>query len=235
MHPGPLADVVEIEAEDVVADNHVRITAVDGRVQRPQQLRLGQLIAAQHAFPAVGILQGNRDDPVFGPLRIGKVVAFGAGCLDIQRQAAQFGKLKPFEEGCPAVQQIQMGKVGEKEVGGIACTGAFTGFGGQKIAGGQAVAPAVKAELIAKEILTLQLPHRAGRPAATQQRRITDQNKGLEGLVMKLHLSAGSEEDAHELPDRLDGNDAGALVMAKEQRIMSQGTDRHGRLSKIKK
>src|SRR6185369_15302458 len=100
VHLGAPADVVQVETEDVMADDHIRVTAVNGFVQSPQKFRLGQEVTAQHGLIAVGVLECDGDDAVFRAFRVGKLVPFGAKRFNIQGQAVDSAEIQTFEQGC---------------------------------------------------------------------------------------------------------------------------------------
>ena len=81
-------EVLEVEAEDVVTLEDVRVALGDQTSARPEQLRLVHLRAGQDRAPAGGVGQGDGDDAVGLARSVGKLEARRGEHLDVQRQCA---------------------------------------------------------------------------------------------------------------------------------------------------
>jgi hypothetical protein len=68
--------------------------------------------------------------------------------------------------------------------------------------------------------------------AAGHKFRITHQDKRLKRFVMKTDPTGCSEKEPDEASDRLNGDNAGPVVMSEEQRIMFDHTCWHGGYSR---
>ena len=95
----PRLQVLEIEAEDVVALEHVGIALAEDARALGQELGLGQLRARQHGREPGGVGDRDRDDPVGLARRVRELEAGRGGDLDVERHAPEVAEAHAEERG----------------------------------------------------------------------------------------------------------------------------------------
>ena len=117
VHAGPRLQVLEVEPEDVVPLDHVRVALPDEAGALFEQRPLVEPVAAHDVAEAGRVGERDGDDPVAGPRGARELVALGRHHLDVEREAAEVGEDEPAERGASGLQEILMDGVPEEEVG----------------------------------------------------------------------------------------------------------------------
>ena len=116
MHPGPRLQVLEVEAEDVVALDHVGIALADDPRALGQERRLVEPVAPHHVAKPRGVGESDRDDPIPRARGAGELVALGRDHLDVEREPPQVREHEPAERRAARVEQILMNRVPQEEI-----------------------------------------------------------------------------------------------------------------------
>ena len=115
--PGAGFEVLEIETEDVVTFDDVRIALPHETPALGEQRGFVETIAADHVTKAGGIGQGDGDDAIAGPGRARKLETLRRHDLDVQRETPEIGERETAERSPPGEQQVLVHRVGQEEIG----------------------------------------------------------------------------------------------------------------------
>src|SRR5262249_61975340 len=99
-------EILEVEAENVVALDDVRIALADQASAFGQQRCLVEAIAAQHVTKPRRVRQGDRDDAITGTGGGRELIAVRRDDLDVQRQTSKIPEVQRAERGAPGREQI---------------------------------------------------------------------------------------------------------------------------------
>src|SRR5947208_10727403 len=110
-------EILEVEAEDVVAFDDVGIELAHDSYALLEQGRLVEVIAADHLAKAGGVGESDRHDAIAGASRAGELEALGRHHLDVEREASEVRESHPAERCASGQQEVLMHRVGKKEIG----------------------------------------------------------------------------------------------------------------------
>src|SRR5262249_28901043 len=110
----PGVEILEVEAEDVVPLDDVRIALPDEPPAFGQERRLVEAVAAQHVTKTRGVGQGDGDDAITGAGRGRKLVAVARHHLDVDRQAAKVAEVQATERRTSRREQILVDRIGKE-------------------------------------------------------------------------------------------------------------------------
>src|SRR5207245_1704595 len=92
---GPRLEILEVEAEDVVALDHVGIPLADDAGALLEERPLVEPVSAHDVTKARRVGERDRDDPVPGARSARELVAFGCHHLDVEGEAAEIRAPEP--------------------------------------------------------------------------------------------------------------------------------------------
>ena len=118
MAPGARLEILEVEAEDVVALDDVGVALRDEPAALDQQRALVEHVAADDVTEAGAVRQRHRDDAIAFARGIRKLEALGRDDLDVERQAAQLAEAQAAERRASGEEQVGVRRVAGKEVRG---------------------------------------------------------------------------------------------------------------------
>src|SRR4029077_6397398 len=90
-------EILEVEAEDIVAFDDVGIEPPHDSHALLEQGRLVEVIAADHLAKAGWVGESDRRDAIAGGSRAGKLEALGRHRLDVEREASEVRESHPAE------------------------------------------------------------------------------------------------------------------------------------------
>src|SRR5262249_12062108 len=109
--PRTRLEILEVEAEDVVPFDDVRIALANQTSAFGQQRRLVESIAAEHVTKPRRVREGDRDDAIPGPGRGGELIVVGRDDLDVERQTSKISEVQCAEGGAPGGEQILVHRI----------------------------------------------------------------------------------------------------------------------------
>jgi hypothetical protein len=199
-HPVPARarlEVLEVEPEDVVPLDHVRIALADQARALHEQLGLGEMGPGEHGGEAGGVGDRDRDDPIGFARRVRELEPGPGGDLDVERHPPQVPVGHAEERGAARGQQELVGRIREEAVGRVRGSRALAG-GAQAVVpraqglrpGGELGEPAVGAVPVERGHLELALQ-------ALEEIGIGQEQEGPEGLLGDDHpiRAAGVDRD----------------------------------------
>ncbi len=138
---GALGEVRQVEVEDVMPLDHVRVALADEAHKLPQHVALVVSGSGDDLRPAGAVAEGNGDDPVSLALGVAELIAGRGVALDIHLQAAHVLELHAAEQGPPGQRQVLVDGVVDEQVGRVWRAGRAARGPGEPVPGRKAVRP----------------------------------------------------------------------------------------------
>ena len=107
-------EILEVEPEDVVPLDHVRVALADDARALFEQRALVEAVAAHDVAEAGRVGERDRDDPVAGPRCARKLVALGRSSPRCRAPGGGGRRDEPAERGSAGLQEILMDRVAEE-------------------------------------------------------------------------------------------------------------------------
>src|SRR5213083_3161571 len=137
----PRFQILEVEAKDVVALDHVRVALSDDPRALLEQEALVEPVSPHDVTEAGGVGEGDRDDPVVGARGARELVARRGDDFDIERQAPEIAEGQAAERGPPGHEEVLMDGIGEEAIGRPGHVRARAARLAAAVAGGEGVGP----------------------------------------------------------------------------------------------
>ena len=113
-------EVGQVELEEVVPLEHVRVAFLDDGVEAFERVLLAfdrhGPVDHDDLLPARVVAHGDGHEVVAGPLGVGELVALRAIRLDVDLHAAQFGEIHPLEQRPARGGQVLLDGIVEREI-----------------------------------------------------------------------------------------------------------------------
>src|SRR3989442_2183827 len=109
--------MLQVEAKDVVALDHVRVVLPDDPGALLEQRALVELVAPYDVTEARRVGERDRDDPVVGARGARELVAGRRDDLDVERQPPEIAEGEAAERGPSGHEEVLMDGIGEEAVG----------------------------------------------------------------------------------------------------------------------
>src|SRR5215217_13291 len=155
--PGAGRDIFEIEAEQIMPFDDIRVAAPNLHRQLGKHLWLGEVVAGDDPLPARLIRQRDGDDAVPRPSGIGELEPLGRVRLDVQLQALELLEGHAQEVRLPGQHHMLRDWIGEEKIWGAERAGSPTrGFLEVRF-GFVQIAPALETHQVRIKALSSQL------------------------------------------------------------------------------
>ncbi len=219
VHAGAGLEILEVEPEDVVPLDHVRVALADDARALVEQRALVESVAAHDVTEAGRVGERDRDDPVAGPCRARKLVALAGHHLDVERQPAEVGEDEPAERGSPGLQEILMDRVAEEQIWRAGRVPDLAGLIATAGASAERLAPRPEARPPAQRAGALERIDREQSGRVLHEIAIDEQQERRErrGLGDGTLARAPVEPDRAPAVGQIEGDERRARVSSEEQ------------------
>ena len=113
----PCPEVLEVEVEKIVSFDHVRVEPGDSLPEGDKHFLLFHLPSEEHFGIALVVHQGDGEDPVLLPFRVGEFKSRSAGGFNIESQPVNVFESKPLEKRFACEKQELVDRIGNIKVG----------------------------------------------------------------------------------------------------------------------
>ncbi len=221
MAPGARFEILQVEAEQVVALDHVGVALGDDPHQLLKHRALVHRVAAQHALIARRIAERDCDHAV-ALARRGRELEAGTDVgFDIELHPAQLAEFHPDEKRDAAQDEVLFDRVREHQVGGVRNAGRFAGELAQMAPRSFQRIKAVEGRKPSKTEVAFQRLYLVRRTEPVEHPGLRQQREELERMALAREGGADAAENLDlGRSDDLDRHDSGFGRVTKEQPVV---------------
>jgi hypothetical protein len=230
---GARLEVLQVEAEDIVALEHIGVALGDEPAARAQELLLVHLGARQDGGPAGRVGEGDCDDPVALARGVWELEARRGQHLDVQRKAPEVAQDHAAERGAARAEQVLMDGIAQEEIGPLGIARRAAGEPAALLARLLGLAPRGKGREPAVDTLAGEGDQLALARESVQEVRLGKEDEGAKGLLHGVDDALPARVDAHGGVAGRKGEEARGVVAAEEEGIAVERQRDRAQLSRL--